>query len=463
MTQAELESDHGFILNETPKTEDPIIIKVIGVGGGGSNAISHMYSQGIPHISYALCNTDRQALNSSPVPTKVLIGPSVTKGLGAGNDPVVAREAAEESVPEIKKLLEDETQMVFITAGMGGGTGTGAAPVVAKVAHEMGLLTIGIVTIPFLLEGETKILKALKGVKEMSKHVDALLVINNEILIEDFGMLDFISAVAKADDTLSNAAKSIAEIIYSKGYINLDFRDVATTLRNSGQAIISTGYGEGEKRVTAAVNDALNSPLLRHNDINSSSRILFNLYFSSKSKTPLLMSEIDEFKAFTRKISGLDMIYGVAFDDTLGDKVKVSILAAGIKSEVLSEDDDDFEELKGKRYVDEQDDERSPRSKQPTDRELDTLRNLYGGEKVDIFKEHREAQNFIILTREQMENDRILELLETTPAYNRGQNRAEAIRAGQKNENPEDGLFLFGESPSNDGKSKDNDNSVISF
>ena len=274
MTQAELESDHGFILNETPKTEDPIIIKVIGVGGGGSNAISHMYSQGIPHISYALCNTDRQALNSSPVPTKVLIGPSVTKGLGAGNDPVVAREAAEESVPEIKKLLEDETQMVFITAGMGGGTGTGAAPVVAKVAHEMGLLTIGIVTIPFLLEGETKILKALKGVKEMSKHVDAILVINNEILIEDFGMLDFISAVAKADDTLSNAAKSIAEIIYSKGYINLDFRDVATTLRNSGQAIISTGYGEGEKRVTAAVNDALNSPLLRHNDINSSSRIL---------------------------------------------------------------------------------------------------------------------------------------------------------------------------------------------
>ena len=226
-------------------THDEVIIKAIGVGGGGDNAINHMYEQGIDKVSFVVCNTDRQALNNSPVPNRLLIGPTVTKGLGAGNDPEKARQAAEESADEISALFDDETKMVFITAGMGGGTGTGAAPVVARLARERGLLTVGIVTIPFLFEGEKKILKALDGAEEMSKYVDSLLVVNNEQLTEIYPDLDWLNAFGKADDTLSNAARSISELITCPGHINLDFNDVERTLRDGGAAIISTGYGEG--------------------------------------------------------------------------------------------------------------------------------------------------------------------------------------------------------------------------
>ncbi|MBQ3731499.1 MAG: cell division FtsZ family protein, partial [Muribaculaceae bacterium] len=226
----------------------PTIIKVMGVGGGGNNAINHMYMQNIEGVSFVVLNTDKQQLNESPVPNRVLLGPNTTHGLGAGNIPETAKRAAEESEAEIAALFDDDTKMVFITAGMGGGTGTGAAPVVARIAHEKGVLTIGIVTIPFLFEGPKKILKALAGADEMGKYVDALLIINNQRLTEIYSDLDFTNAFGKADDTLTTAARSISDLITVKGVINLDFNDVNTTLRNGGAAIISSGYGSGEHR-----------------------------------------------------------------------------------------------------------------------------------------------------------------------------------------------------------------------
>ena len=244
------------------------IIKVIGVGGGGGNAVNHMYREGIHDVTYVLCNTDRKALSDSPIPNHLQLGKD---GLGAGNRPEKARQAALESMDEIKEMLNDGTRMVFITAGMGGGTGTGAAPIIAQCAKDAGILTVGIVTIPFKFEGNKKINQALDGVEEISKHVDALLVINNERLREIYPELTVLTAFAKADDTLSIAAKSIAEIITMHGIMNLDFQDVTTVLKDGGVAIMSTGYGEGENRVTKAINEALNSPLLNNNDI-------FNIY-----------------------------------------------------------------------------------------------------------------------------------------------------------------------------------------
>lgn len=431
MTTEELANNHNFVTEPETKPRKNVIIKVLGVGGGGGNAVSHMFQQGLDQISYALCNTDKQAMENSPVPQKLVLGPTITKGLGAGNNPQVAAQAAEESIPEITQLFQDGTEMVFITAGMGGGTGTGAGPVVAKVAHELGILTIGIVTIPFLFEGESKILKAIAGANEMRKYVDALLIINNEILVEQFGELDFLTAFAKVDDTLSNAAKSIAEIIYTNGRINLDFKDVETTLRNSGVAVISTGYGEGEKRVSAAIEDALHSPLLRQNDINTSKRILFNVYISPHSKVPLKMSEINEFREWTKKITGLDLIYGVGFDETLGDKVKVSILAAGFKTSVLREDRKDDHGTLDKTFGDDSDENIIIGSTSGNDTPDDVLAEFYGKDKADIFKQHKDAVNFIILSNELMENDNVLELLESTPAYNRKEKDAEEIRAGK--------------------------------
>ena len=279
MDKSEIDQFAGqFNDDEKISDRDPII-QVIGVGGGGSNAINHMYRQGVKDVSFVVLNTDRAALRTSPVPCKVMIG----SGLGAGDKPEVARQAAEDDLEKIEAIFNEKTKMVFVTAGMGGGTGTGAGPVVARVARERGLLTIGIVTIPFLFEGDRKILKALDGADEMAKYVDALLVINNERLAEIYGDLSFVNAFGKADDTLSTAASSISEIITGDGYINLDFNDVDTTLRNGGAAIISTGYGEGENRVTQAIDDALNSPLLKNRDVFGSKRLLFNLYFSRGS------------------------------------------------------------------------------------------------------------------------------------------------------------------------------------
>ena len=435
MTIEELEQEHNFS-DPAERPAEKIIIKVIGVGGGGCNAVSHMYKKGIAHVSYALANTDRQQLNQSPVPTRLLLGPQTTKGMGAGNVPNVARDAAEESVAEINKLFDDDTRMVFITAGMGGGTGTGASPVVARVARERGLLTIGIITIPFLFEGETKILKALKGADEIGKYVDALLIIHNEILAEEYGDLDLLNAFAKADDTLTNAASSIAELITSDGYMNLDFNDVSTTLSNGGAAIISTGYAEGEGRVRAAIQDALHSPLLRDRDVYTSKRILFNLYYNPKSENPVKMSEINDFKAFTKEIRGLDVIYGVSFDESLGEKVKVSILAAGFRSKLVKEGEYAPESIQNLEVGGPANDEENNKYGLSDD-DIRRLSDAYGSTKIAELRQHRDAQNFVILTPEQMDDDMVLELLENTPAFNRYQIHAEAIRKGKPTYDPD--------------------------
>ena len=303
----------------------PSIIKVIGVGGGGGNAVNHMYREGIHDVTFVVCNTDNQALDESPVPIKLQLG---REGLGAGNRPERARDAANESLEDVKNMLNDGCKMAFITAGMGGGTGTGAAPIIAKTAKDMGILTVGIVTIPFLFEGNKKIDQALDGVEEMSKHVDALLVINNERLRDVYSDLSVMNAFGKADDTLSVAAKSIAEIITIRGKINLDFNDVKTVLKDGGVAIMSTGYGYGEGRVTQAITDALHSPLLNNNDIFNSKKVLFNISYSSNSD--LMMEEMNEVHEFMSRFGkDVETKWGLYIDDNLEDKVKFTILATG--------------------------------------------------------------------------------------------------------------------------------------
>ena len=275
------------------------IIKVIGVGGGGGNAVNHMYRTNIDDVSFVLCNTDRQALNASPVPVHIQLG---KEGLGAGNIPEVARNAAVESEDDIRRMFNDGTKMSFITAGMGGGTGTGAAPVIARISKEIGILTVGIVTIPFQFEGPHKIDQALDGVEEMAKHVDALLVINNERLRQIYTDVSVLNAFAKADDTLNIAVRSITEIITIHGLINLDFNDVRTVLKDGGVAIMSTGYGEGEGRVKKAIEDALHSPLLNDNDVFNSKKILLNISFAEdKENEGLMMEEMNDVNDFMAK------------------------------------------------------------------------------------------------------------------------------------------------------------------
>lgn len=322
----------NMILDMGNPATTPSIIKVIGVGGGGGNAVNYMYRTGIKEVNFAVCNTDSKALQDSPVPYKVQLGKD---GLGAGNRPERARQAANESIDQIRALLDANTKMVFITAGMGGGTGTGAAPVIAHEAKERGILTVGIVTIPFQFEGNKKIDQALDGVDAIAKEVDALLVINNELLRTVYPDLTFRSAFEKADTTLSTAARSIAEIITMHGIINLDFQDVCTVLRQGGIALMSTGYGEGENRVREAIEDALNSPLLNNRDIKSSTKILLSISFNDQpdednEPQELMMEEINEVDKFMSEFrKDVETKWGVSIDRTLGKKVKVTILATG--------------------------------------------------------------------------------------------------------------------------------------
>ena len=307
---------------------DSSIIKVIGVGGGGGNAVNHMYRQGITDVSFVVCNTDNQALVKSPVPTKIQLGVDTTEGLGAGGKPEVARQAAEESIDRIQELLKDNTKMVFITAGMGGGTGTGASPVVAKAAHDLGILTVGIVTIPFAFEGNMKIRQALEGVAALSEHVDAILVINNEKLKQIYPDLELSNAFAKADDVLTNAAKAIAEIITVPGYINTDFADVYSIMKDGNVAIMNTGYASGENRITKAIEDALNSPLLNTNDVSGASKILLSLYCSTTDQ--IRMEEVEQIHEFMSNVGeNVQVIWGASFDDELKDKVKITLIATG--------------------------------------------------------------------------------------------------------------------------------------
>ena len=433
MTNEDIANGHQFVINE-PQSEHRVIIKVVGVGGGGNNAINHMYRKNVKDVSFVVCNTDQQALDNSPVPTRVLLGPQTTKGLGAGNVPERARKAAEESEAEINALFDDDTQMVFITAGMGGGTGTGAAPVVARIAKERGLLTVGIITIPFVFEGKPKIKKALAGADEMSKHVDALLVINNERLTEVYKDLDFINAFRKADDTLSTAALSISEIITSVGVINRDFCDVDTTLRGGGAAIISTGYGEGETRVTKAIADALNSPLLRNRNIYGSKRLLFNLYFSENAENKFHMSEAAELTEFISNLGEeIDVIWGVAIDNSLGDKIKMTILASGFDVS-LQEETSTFIKPKGAaKTADIFTVETNKVDKSNTDQRL---QEEYGVKFTEM-QNSKDRARFVILRPDQMDDDSVVEVLEKTPALNRDKKIVEELKAEVKPEEPQ--------------------------
>ena len=313
------------------------IIKVIGVGGGGCNAVRNMYNEGVEGVTYAVCNTDSQSLKDSPVPVKMLLGDT---GLGAGANPELGRKEAENNINDIVKLLSDGTKMVFVTAGMGGGTGTGAAPVVAGVAKDMGILTVGVVTIPFYFEKKRKIIKALKGVDELRKNVDAMLIVNNERLCDVYADSDISikEAFQRADNILKDAVKGIAELItvHSDGSINLDFRDVESTMRNGGGAIMAMGRASGENRVEKAIIDALDSPLLYGNDIGKAKRILFNIYASDEH--PIYVRELQEIDDFFDQLDpNIDVIWGTSTDDSLGEDAKVTILATGLEDDLKAE------------------------------------------------------------------------------------------------------------------------------
>lgn len=315
---------------ELPQEENSII-KVIGVGGGGSNAVNHMYRLGIKGVDFIICNTDRQALEKSPVPNKIQLGNLLTKGLGAGSIPDVGRNAALESIDEIKSYLTGNTQMVFITAGLGGGTGTGAAPVIASIARELGILTVGIVTIPFTFEGKKRRQQAEAGLEEMKKYVDTLLVIGNDKLREIYGNLKMSEAFEHADDVLTGAAKSIAEIISLHMHINVDFNDVKTVMQDSGVAIMGSAIASGERRAIKAVEQALNSPLLNDNDISGARHVLLNIMSGSDD---IDMDEFGEITDYIQEAAGgtAELITGYGTDPSLGDNVSVTIIATGFKS-----------------------------------------------------------------------------------------------------------------------------------
>ncbi len=310
--------------------QHPSIIKVLGVGGGGSNAVNHMFKQGITGVEFAVCNTDLQALESSPVPVKIEIGNK--NGLGAGANPDVGKAAANDSIEKVKELLDDEvTQMLFITAGMGGGTGTGAAPVIAQLARELNLLTVGIVTLPFGFEGRRRKQQAEKGIAELKQHVDALLVISNDKLREQFGNLILSDAFAQADNVLSSAARGIAELITVTGYVNVDFEDVRTVIKNSGKAIMGSAKAEGENRAERAIEEAMNSPLLNDNDIKGATDIL--LYITTGDED-ITMDEITEITDYVQKESGdqAETIWGVGKDESLGNNIGITIIATGFEN-----------------------------------------------------------------------------------------------------------------------------------
>ena len=410
------------------------IIKVLGVGGGGGNAVTHMFHQGIHDVSFALCNTDQQALNKSPIPHRIQLGKTITEGLGAGNKPEIARQAAEESEDEIRDLLNDGTKMVFITAGMGGGTGTGAAPVIARIARSMNILTVGIVTIPFYWEGAPKIIQALNGVEEMSKYVDALLVVNNDRLYQIYPKLLAKEGFAKADDTLSVAAKSIAEIITIEGYINLDFADVRTTLKDGGIAIMSTGTATGEKRITHAIENALHSPLLNNNDVFSAKRILINFTFND-----VIMEELKEVNEFMEKFSNeINVIWGANIDESVGDEVKVSLLATGFD---LTNVPGILENREKKTQEQLQEDE-----KQRIEAERKKMENLERISKVygsSVTSKPIRRSTPIILNTEQLDDEEVIRLMEVNPTSTRSAEVTAAIKEALR-EKESNGVSLDG-------------------
>ncbi len=406
--QNSIDDPSCFNTEESPAAK----IKVIGVGGGGCNALNYMYHQNIPYVSFAALNTDEQHLRHTiDVPTKLVLG----NGLGAGDKPDVGRKAAEDSEQLIRELFQDQTEMVFVTAGMGGGTGTGAGPVIARIAREEKKLTIGIITIPFLFEGKEKIRKALDGAEEMRKYVDALLIINNQNLLEIFPDFTLRNAFRKADDTLANAARSISEIISEECYINVDMEDVRTTLQNAGTAIIATAYGEGEHRISDAISKAMHSPLLKAHDIMTAKRVLIKLTHADDADTdnPVKADELNELTEFTAKLSrDFNVKWGVGTNPKLGNKVKLTLLATGFDITLR-----EATQNSGAIIMD---------SGAPADDPEATTTPIapeivgpYSQESLIKQQRTRAKVKYIILKPSQMDDDEIIMGLERTPAFNR--------------------------------------------
>ena len=424
------------------------IIKVIGVGGGGGNAVNHMYREGIHDVSFALCNTDAQSLNASPVPVHIMLR---NEELCAMSMPKQAREIAEDTIDDIKHMLDDGTKMTFITAGMGGCTGTGAAPVIARVSKEMGILTVGIVTIPFLWEGEKKINRALDGVDELAKNVDALLVINNERLREVYADFSLLNAWEKVDDTLSMAAKSIAEIITSRGIVNLNFNDVRTVLEDGGVAIMSTGYGEGEGRLRKAIDNALHSPLLNNNDIYNSKKILLSITLAAdkSNNEGLRMEELNEVNEFMSHFNcDYQFKWGIFLDPNLGEKVKVTILATGFGIKNI----DGMQEHQTKKYTQEEADNMAKKAEADAQKKA-RMGVYYGsGEKT---MEYKRRPHIFLFSPEYLDNEDVILAIENTPTYKRSKNMIDEITrqaSGHTESKPAD-------DSGNDGTA----NSIISF
>ncbi len=359
------------------------IIKVIGVGGGGSNAVNHMYDQGINGVDFIVCNTDKQALDISPVPYKLQLGPSLTEGRGAGSIPEIGKNAAVENIDEIRDFLSKDTKMVFVTAGMGGGTGTGAAPVIAQVARELGILTVGIVTVPFNFEGRKRRQQAEEGLDCMRQNVDTLLVINNERLREISGNLTIGNAFSQADDVLSTAARGIADVISVTGAINVDFNDVNTVMRDSGVAIMGSATAEGENRALKAVQKALSSPLLNDNDISGATYVLLNVTYGTEE---VLMDEITDITDYVQDEAGstADVIWGYGQDESLGAKLSVTIIATGFKSSPIT----GFEKAPERKVVTLQDEAKNE-IKQP----LETPVEVHKTEKPTVEEPFLKADN----------------------------------------------------------------------
>lgn len=424
--------DFGFT------TGSPKIIKVIGVGGGGCNAVSHMYREGIEGVTFMVCNTDMKSVNDSPVPEKLLLG----EGLGAGNDPEEGRKKAEASIDRIRDCFNDDTRMVFITAGMGGGTGTGAAPVVAKVAREKDILSVGIVTIPYRWEGDRKIDQALDGVEEISKYVDALIVVKNDNLREIYGDLKFEAGYDRADDIALVAAKSISDIITMHGKINLDFNDIRMVLKDGGVAIIGTGYGKGEGRLTQAFQDAQTSPLLNDNNVFNAKKVVICISYSSESE--LIMSELDEVNEFMSRFSrDIKTKHGVEKDETLGDQIKVTLLATGFGIQDI--------------HMKEMDERLANRTEEEIEQMAEeeerrrARRERYYGPDANNRTQRTRRRHIYIFSPEDLDNAEIVAMVENSPTYLRDKATLNVIKAksekqnkqaAQETENTEDGGII---------------------
>lgn len=393
MSTPDVSSAEPLLVDISATLNAPAIIKVIGVGGGGDNAVGHMYRQGIHDVHFLVSNTDRKALDDSPVPTRLQLGP----GLGAGGNPDKGRAYAIESLDAIREALDERTKMIFITAGMGGGTGTGACPIIAHEARAKGILTVGIVTIPFLFEGHVRIDKALDGVEALAAEVDALLVINNERLRHVYHDLSLTDAFARADDTLSVAVRSIVDIITMHGRWNLDFRDVDTTLRNSGVAIISSATAEGTGRMMRAIRQALCSPLLNDNDVYHSKRLLLSIWHSGQEGSQLMMEEMDEIDEFMRHFNkDVETKYGIATDPSLGNSVKVTILASGFH-------------VKGRKHA-------TDEAAQPVDPVREQrMEDIYGS----LHGQRRRHYNVCLIDLDNLDNDSFIDRMTGMPTARR--------------------------------------------